>query len=370
MVSKRGRFSRVWLLQVLLVLAALLLFVGERLAGAGSRNPCAEPGNLTENCGFDAFVDRWQDDKQYQVPAGWSPFILSGNLDFRPSDDTYWGAPSLWLLSDGVPFTAGIFQQVKVTAGVVYQTDAGWAAATQKDFERKLGLDPTGGTDPLAPSVVWGPAEWGINSWPDLTVSARAAGPVMTVFVWVHHPITYGNDWIFIDAVGLWPDASQPAATLTSTPAPTPTPRPPTRTPAPASPTVAATATATETPASPTPEATATAAPTLTPTETPTPTPTHTPTSSPTTAAPSRTPVPTRTPLPTIAVIARAQPTSGAASSLTGSSAQSARAVTDAASSGLLLLVLAIGGVIGGLALVGAAWWLWRRERESVGESD
>ena len=360
MVGRREKSLVVWLLCVLLAMA--FVTIGERFVAAGARNPCIEPGNLTQNCGFDAFVDHWEGEKRYQVPAGWSPFILSGDLDFRPSDDTYWGAPSLWLLSDGVPFTAGVYQQVNVSPGVVYQADAGWAASTQKDFERKLGLDPTGGTNPLAPSVIWGASEWGINSWPDLTVSTRASGPVMTLFIWVHHPITYGNDWIFIDAVGLWPDASQPAATLTPTPAPTATARPPTKTPAPVPPT----ATLTAVPASPTPVPTQTPEPTLTPTETPTPTLTPTSTNTPTPASPSSTPIPTRTPLPTIVVAARVQSTSSAGFALAGASAQAPRARNSSDSSSVLLLLLASVGVLGGLGLVGTAWWLWRRDR-SVG---
>ena len=270
-------------------------------AAAGDRNPCLEAGNLTQNCGFDAFVDDWVGEKRFQIPVAWWYFILAGDPDYRPADDTYWGAPSLWLLTDGEPFTAGIYQQVAVTPGVVYQTDIGWAAVSQPDFERKLGLDPTGGTDPLAPSVIWGRSEWTTTRWPDLTVSARATGPTMTVFVWVHHPRAYGQDWVFLDAVGLWPDPNQPAATVTPMPSLTPTSRPPTRTPVPAQPTPTATASATSTPTA-TPTDTTTATPSTTPTATPTATPT------PTLRPPTKTPYPTRTSLPTLVPVAEMVP--------------------------------------------------------------
>ncbi|HFD40196.1 MAG TPA: hypothetical protein ENJ31_10185 [Anaerolineae bacterium] len=300
MYIKRQHIKRIgiafWLGVAVLLSAGLMA----QPADAGARNPCEEPGNLTQNCGFDTFADHDWNGKRVLIPQGWGYFVLDGDLDFRPADDTYWGAPSLWLLSDGVPFTAGIYQQVQVTPGVVYQADAGWAAPTQPDFERKLGLDPTGGTDPLAPTVIWGPSAWAVKpSWPDLTVSARATGPTMTLFVWVHHPHTYGNDWVFIDAVGLWPDTSQPAATVTPKPSPTPTRRPPTRTPKPVPPT------ATETPA-PTSTPTATETPSPTPTATATPTPTATPTFTltPTPITPTWTPFPTRTPLPTVVPVA------------------------------------------------------------------
>jgi hypothetical protein len=342
-------------------LALLAVLAGQRPAAvvqAGARNPCEQPGNLTQNCGFDTFVDQVHGGKRLQIPVGWWYFIQAGDPDFRPSDDTYWGAPSLWILSDGVPFTAGIYQQVAVTPGVVYQADAGWAAVTKGDFERKLGLDPTGGTDPLAGTVVWGPSEWGTEtSWPDLTVSARATGAVMTLFAWVHHPTTYGNDWFFLDAVGLWPDPSQPAATATSRPSPTPTPaptrRPPTQTP---------TAPATEppTPLPPSPTATATLMPTEPPTATPTPTslPSATPTPLPPTETPTASPTPTVTPL----IVARAiQPAAAAPAAAQDEARRPAGQAP-------VLLYVAAGALGVALLLVSAVVWLLFRKRPGVAQ--
>jgi hypothetical protein len=226
-----------------------------------------------------------------RVPTGWWYFILSGSPDFRQAEDTYWGAPSLAFITNGGPYVAGIYQVVPVTPGVVYQTDIGWAAPACNfqmcdNMQRRLGLDPTGGTDPQALSVVWSRIEYGADKWPDLTVSARAAGPKMTVFVWVNRPTSYGVDEIYLDAVGLWPDASQPSATNTPESTATPTRRPPTRTAPPATDTPAPTDTPTPLPPTDLPTVavpTYTPTPTLAPTSTPvpptaTPTPTWTPT--------------------------------------------------------------------------------------------
>ena len=363
MAKKRWRliFGLVSLLPTLFLVAALLW----QPVGADSHNPCLIPGNLTFNCGFDTFVDHDWNGKRLQVPQGWWYFVLDGDLDFRPADDTYWGAPSLWLLSDGVPFTAGIYQEVKVTPGVVYLADAGWAAATRPDFERKIGLDPTGGTDPLAPSVIWGPSEWGINSWPNLTVSARATGPKMTVFVWVLHSTTYGNDWIFIDAVGLWPDPNQPVVTMTPTsPPPTATRKPPAKTATPLPPT--ATATPTDVPPTPTPTETATATPTEPPTDTPIPTDTPTPSVTPTPLPPTDTPPPTRTPLPTIVPDARVafQDDAPGADGQGDSAPRQDREARE-----VLIIVVGVGLIVVGLA--GAAlFWLWLRRNQLVGRQE
>ncbi len=352
---KQGRWLVAGSILVLLLLSGLLLLRPQ----AGARDPCAEPGNLTFNGGFDTFADRWQGDKRLQVPEGWWYFVLAGSPDFRPADDTYWGAPSLCVLSDGMPFTAGIYQQVKVTPGVVYQTDIGWAAArcnfqVCSNMERRLGLDPTGGTDPLAPSVVWSRIEAGGDKWPDLTISTRATGPTMTVFVWVHHPSSSGLDEIYLDAVGLWPDPNQPAATVTPPPTPKPTRKPATSTPKPPPPT----AVPTETPTSlPTDTETPTPLPTETPTATPTPTWTATPTPLPPTDTPTSTPPPTLTPLPVARVVST--PVPGAAVEVVD------RVDRSPSPTSRLLLVVAGVALLGALALGALILWLWLGGRKA-----
>jgi hypothetical protein len=356
MSKRRGRF--IVTMVVGLVVGLGLTAWGLSPVQADSHNPCLKPGNLTLNCGFDTFEQQRFDGKQIQVPQGWWHFVVSGDLDFRPSDDTYWGAPSLGLVSDGVPFCAGVYQQVQVTPGLVYLADAGWAAVTKTDFERRIGLDPTGGTDPQASSVIWGPSEWGLNSWPDLTVSARATGSTMTVFVWANHPITYGDDWIFVDAVGLWPDPNQPAATRTPTvPPPTPTRPRPTRTATQLPPT----STGTATPEPPTATMTSSPMPTQVPSETATATETPTATDTPTPALPTETPLPTRTALPTVVPVARVM-----AQADTGGrvpEAQSGALAAPALGGGSLFLYLAAGALVSSGLLAGVVAWLWRRTR-------
>jgi hypothetical protein len=344
------------ILVVLDFLAAMSLAVGlasPPVDAASRRNPCQEAGNLTFNCGFDTFTEQPWNGKQLRVPEGWWFFVLAGSPDFQQSDDTFWGAPSLGIISDGVPFTTGVYQEVSVIPGVVYQTDIGWAAASCNDaicpnMERKLGLDPTGNTNPLAPSVVWSRIEAGGDKWPDLTVSARATGPKMTVFVWVNHPASFGLDRIFFDAVGLWPDPNQPAATVTPKPSLTPTSRP-TRKPTAVRPTA--------TPVPPTPTATATETPTPVPTETPTPTPTPTWTITPSPLPPTLTP--TMTPVPVARVVppAQARPV-----------ASGERTVRHDTQSGTVFLYVAAGALLAGLVLAGVTLGLWLRGRQATGQ--
>jgi hypothetical protein len=363
MRTKKNRLLVMLLVGPILSVSMLaVIFFGP--ARAGARDPCVEPGNLTFNCRFDTFVDRYQGEKRLQVPDGWWFFVLEGSPDFRTADDTYWGAPSLVILSDGVNFSAGIYQQVKVTPGVVYQTDVGWAAARCNDsvcgnMERRLGLDPTGGTDPRAPSVVWSRVEAGGDKWPDLTVSARATGQTMTVFVWVHHPSSSGLDEVYFDAVGLWPDPNQPAATVTPQPSPTPTRRPPTATAKPRPPT----ATATETP-TPVPTEPETPTPTATETATSSPTPTWTATPSP--VPPTNTPTPTLTPTPTRLAVAEAVHTPAANSAL----AVAAPVPQNREPGQRVLLYVAAGALAGALILGASIVALWTRGRSTAKEEE
>jgi len=264
--------------------------------------------------------------------------------------DTVFGAPSLRMWSNGGTFKAGIYTQVAgVQPGVAYKASLGWAAPNEPDaFGRQLGIDPTGGTDPTAPTVVWGPMHRGpgriVNyppgEGPNIDVSAVAQANTITLFILVDHNYSTGDNYIFLDAVSLFVDPVQPTATpvppAPTSPPPTPTAVPPTATPEPTpTPTVTPTRTAT---------ATATATDTATPTATFTPT--STPTSSPT---PSATLTPTRWPRLT-AIPTRAREADRMAK----------REMKIRPKAFLVAGLIAFGGA--GL-LGGAVVWFWRRDR-------
>jgi hypothetical protein len=243
-----------------------------------------------------------------QLPNGWTPFILAGDVSYNVETSasgahSVFGPPSLRMHNNGGTFKAGIYTQVPVTPGAGYRASIGWGAPNHPEhFGRQLGIDPTGGTDPNSPTVIWGPIHFGparmLNYPPpdvNIDVKARAINAIITVFFLVDHPTSGGDDFIYIDAIALYLDESAPAAVIL------PPAEPPTATPEP----VVEAAVAIAQPVIPTatPLPTVTASPTPSPTSTVTPSPTPTPTSTATvTPSPTPTPSPTATwtPWPTV----------------------------------------------------------------------
>jgi hypothetical protein len=282
----------------LAALLAVAIFVNPARASDQCNPPNVIPQPVCD-------MDGPQGSPPRQLPGGWTPFILAGDVEYvvetsAGAAHTFWGPPSLKLHNSGGTFKAGIYTQVNVTPGAGYRASIAWGAPNAPDqFGRQLGIDPTGGTDPNAPTVVWGPMHWGdgrILNYPppdvNIDVKARAINSTVTVFFLVDHPQSTGDNFIFIDVIALYPDESAPAPIAVAPP--TDTPEPPTATPE-------AIVQAAALPPTNTPIPTDT--PTATPTDTPVPTatPTVTPTPSPT---PTPTPTATWTPWPTVTPIA------------------------------------------------------------------
>lgn len=306
-----------------MILAILLLQTPPLAAQGGFPDVCQEdPNQLLGNCDFRDGLN------------GWQTFVESGSVSISTIDG---GAchsplcPAAYMVSSG-SFVAGLYQQVPATPGAAYWANVTWlvyepAGKLDNTVGRRVGIDPTGGTDPASPAIVWSQDLWRtfenceFKICPELQVSAVAENSAITVFVRVED--TWRNrldefpaipdaliqmqEQFWIDDVGLvstgvipTPTPEPPTPTpipATSTPVPpTPTSVPPTDTPPPPT----ETATPIPTPDLQAAEATAVAqadTPTpilIPPTSTPAPTSTFTVTPMP----PTLTPSPTVTPEP------------------------------------------------------------------------
>ncbi len=341
---------------VLVLFLITLISLGATLPVAAQHG--CDPGNLIPNCNFDNF----RGDPPRQVPAGWTPFVLSGDLTFMQHSDTYWGAPSLMMWSNGGTFVAGVWTQVGgLQPGATYKASVGWGAPNAPEaFGRRLGIDPTGGTDPNAASVVWGPIHYGpgrMLNYPvpnvNIDVAAVAQASTVTVFFYVDHNYSTGDNYIFVDAIGLYADNSQPVVPPTSPP--------PTATPAP-EPAAAAVQAAPPQPARPRPSATPTSSPTATSTATPTETaiPTATPTAT-VTATPTVTQTPTATATSTLPPRPKATADPEAVAAMQFVAGRPLAAHGPAAADSQRSLLFGGLGALGGAGLLGVAAVLVRR---------
>lgn len=278
----------------------LLLFIAINAAptpvhGQGFPRYCLEQKdkNLVKNCEFNEGLNNW------------TPFTVSGGADIKTIDGNACHTINhpCGYMSSGGAFVAGIYQQIPVEPGGIYEANAQLILYDSMDKQdggvgRTIGLDPTGGTDPNSGAIVWGPEVWAFDHkhqmvFPELQVKANAQGNTMTVFVRISNQGRGGFTQIWFDEIGMIKVGQGEAPAPTPVP-PTATPIPPTAAPAPAK---TATPVPSDTPApTDTPVPTDTPAPTATPIPTDTPTPTPSATSTPTA---TRTPLPTPIPLPT-----------------------------------------------------------------------
>ena len=319
--------------------------------------PCNPPNIIPQPvCDMDSF----HGSPPRQIPDGWTEFLIYGDATFFQDDHTYFGGPNLTIANNGGTFKAGIYTQVGVTPGAGYRASISWGAPNDPaNFGRQLGIDPTGGTDPNSPSVIWGPMHWGdgrILNYPppdvNIDVRARALNGTITVFFITDHPQSTGDNIILIDVIALYPDESAPAVELPPTPEP-PTPEPPTDVPVEVA--VVAEAVVEEARVA---ALAVEALPTDTPTATSTPVPTDTPTPLPT---PTFTPSPSPTPTPTFTPTWTPWPSSTPAAGIDLAAAQLQLTGMTQGSQPVGLLALGLLSFSGAGICAGSLWWLRRR---------
>lgn len=197
---------------------------------AGRMAPSAAPGyQLLANPGMEVYDAAYGQfaGVDCQVASGWQRFWHDSPepcwIDTRVFADSHLGAgwveriqgETSQLIISTEPYTAGLWQRVSgLTPGVAYgfhaamltifQTSA--PPAVDGTMIKQVGIDPGGGTDPRAPTVVWSAPDghdegpWDIEQ----RVAVRAQAPAMTVFVRVISPYPAGDlpylNYSFLDS--------------------------------------------------------------------------------------------------------------------------------------------------------------------------
>jgi hypothetical protein len=204
----------------------------------------ASAANLLTNGNFASFstIGRSWNEIDEKVGTGWDYFYVDPGTQlnklhwfsstdftahFNPGGDPYelegpnGSAQNMW---SAYEFDAGIYQRVTgLTIGTVYAFDVPfvtfWRGPGYPDsdgiMKKRVGIDPTGGTDPTSPDVIWSEVDSDDKKWVYMDLAARAEAEAMTFFVRIEAPDNHSFnhvdlDMVYIDAakVDLAPTAS------------------------------------------------------------------------------------------------------------------------------------------------------------------
>lgn len=171
------------------------------------------------------------------VPQGWNLLVLQGAPEAFPHTDKVQvrdGEVS-WNIKQGYdPFTAAAYQQVTtVKKGDVLEAKAyGWVytcqdtttscvienppyrrSDTRAQASLKVGLDPTGGTDPNAASVKWSAAAAPYDQWAEMSIVATAEGSTVTMFMHMTQARGLALNNVYWDQASLSSTSSSPSST-------------------------------------------------------------------------------------------------------------------------------------------------------------
>lgn len=225
-----------------LILSALLLSL-LALPARVSAGSCAEdPANLLRNGTMAPGTSG-----AYGVIANkWKAFVVGGTVPHfeNAPNEGYDPNGSQYIWRDLGTWDAGIYQKVKgLAAGQTYEFWIVWGQALHDMagdnaratlINRQIGIDPTGGTDPNSPNVIWSVPYYGGGGFnrPEWHLVFTATQANATFYLRARNGHADGRNKVFFDTACLYPARGEPTSTPWSPTAPPPTAAP-SRTPVP-----------------------------------------------------------------------------------------------------------------------------------------
>ena len=219
------RFSR-WLIMISLVLGLVLSAILSPGVSQGQTE------NLLLNGDFEEGFSAWNGDPLLEVATGWTPFWVTEGLDIPDNDSgnrpeymasdspqspfsrAYSGQRSqLWHTKFSTAF-AGVYQRVPVPVNSTVRLSAVTYAWSSEGNDvsvsqngawarQRVGIDPTGGTDPNSPNIAWSmPAQY-LDSWGQISVETQAQSDHVTVFLSAYPNFHLPQNDIYYDAAEL-----------------------------------------------------------------------------------------------------------------------------------------------------------------------
>ncbi len=210
----RRQTTRLTIVLLILMLSLLLLPVR---AVQGQ-----EGGNLLLNPGFEGAYQSYSSPtgefvSEFRIAWGWHPWYrprFEGEPlrhyrrpEYRPGSYSYNGTMSQQFFTSFGTHQAGLVQRVETaTPGEMYRFGVAvyiWSSQHGNFLQSvdpggvhvRVGIDPSGGTNPWAAEVVWSPFATFYDEWRVLTVDAEALSNALTVFIWsqVDNPVEHND---------------------------------------------------------------------------------------------------------------------------------------------------------------------------------
>lgn len=188
----------------------------------------AQTQNLLLNGDFEEGYTKAEGFEEAWVAVGWEPFAITTDLDipnnpvgsqpvYLASDSTasnenrvlYGARSQMWRTSFSSAF-AGVSQRVPIPADATVRLSAwtyGWSSTGDDPtisqnaawMRQRIGIDPTGGTDPNSPDIIWSPAAQYIDTWGELAVEATASSDHVTVYLSAYPNFVLPNNEVYFD---------------------------------------------------------------------------------------------------------------------------------------------------------------------------
>lgn len=202
------------------------------LLAIGAPAQAQQSTNLLVNPGFEGLYSKQccENTSQFQVNTpiekvqvsfGWTAWWIEPDAshpnhctnctpwsrpEFRYSTLIHSGSSSQFYFTSYAIHQAGVYQRVSgVTPGQRLQFSAYMFATSAKDnvFDLKVGIDPTGGTNPFSSGVIWGPSFSAFGSWLLYSVEAVAQNSTVTVFTYSRPSWAFESSGVYLDDASL-----------------------------------------------------------------------------------------------------------------------------------------------------------------------
>jgi LysM repeat protein len=212
--------------------------------------------NALRDGGFEGTYTQRNGRADFNIPADWNVWVATSprteswmNLEpvafphNGPGPSPQSGSRAMNFNKGFATFTVALYQQATVTpnsnliatafaqiktCNVAPNAD-NCGSAVESGAYTRIGIDPTGGTDPNSPSIVWSTNAQPHDRWDQMTVNATAQGGTVTVFLYSTQrwPSQLNNTYFdSATLTGGGPGGSAPAVPgATAAPPPTPVPQ-------------------------------------------------------------------------------------------------------------------------------------------------